>query len=110
MLFTPEEHQKILKNTIIKILLFGCVFIGGIVIAAIGTKYKLEILGWIGFVFIGLGAILVVLVPNLLFVRYGYKNKIYLQYKRHKNEWEEKEMPENVKNIDYIIFGGREDF
>ncbi len=109
-LYTHNEYKKDLRNTLLAASIPSGVSLMGLILAMIGSKCHFEILAWCGILFCIIGVLVVLSIYPILLLRYGYRMRVYNQYKRHKNEWEEKEMPENVQNIDYIIFGDKKDF
>ena len=109
-LYTRKEYKKDLRN----VILISCAVAGTslleLILSIIGSECGVEILFWGGALLGIIGILALSLVYPMLFSKYSYKTRVYTQYKRHKKEWEENEMPENVQDIDYIIFGDREDF
>lgn len=109
-LYTHKEYKKDLKNVILISGVVAGTSLLGLILSIIGSECGVEILFWGGVLLGIIGILALSLVYPILFSKFSYKMRVYTQYKRHKDEWEENEMPENVQNIDYVIFGDKKDF
>lgn len=109
-LYTHNEYKKDIINTVLVSGVPSVVSFIGLIFSIIGSECGVEMLFWGGALLGVLGVLVFLLIFPIFLSKYSYKMRVYTQYKRHKDEWEENEMPENVQNIDYVIFGDKKDF
>lgn len=109
-LYTHKEYKKDIINTVLVSGVPSGVSFIGLIFSIIGSECGVEKLFWGGALLGVLGVLVFSLIFPIFLSKYSYKMRVYTQYKRHKNEWEENEMPENVQNIDHVIFGDKKDF